>query len=163
MVAEIAPRTLIVFKDAGGIWSSDKFRPLTVSVSNLIMNLLMVKTIGLMGVVISTIVAMLFIGYPWLMYNVNKELFKLEIKRYLRLVVIYALTMFACAAISYRLCNLIYINNLLLTLLYRAIVCVVIPNVLFYVLFRKTDEHKYFENMLLVMMNKFKNQKKEIE
>lgn len=45
-----------VYKDAGGIWHEDRFRPLLSGITNLGLNLLIVKFLGLYGIVLSTIV-----------------------------------------------------------------------------------------------------------
>ena len=64
-----------MYKDAAGIWYSDRFRPLVSAIANLIMNIIMVQVIGLYGVLLSTVIALLFIDLPWLIHNVFKELF----------------------------------------------------------------------------------------
>ena len=47
LYAEEAPRTMIVFKDAAGMWREDRFRPLTVAGVNLLLNIILVNYIGL--------------------------------------------------------------------------------------------------------------------
>lgn len=64
-----------MYKDAAGIWYSDRYRPLVSSIANLVMNILLVQVIGLYGVLVSTIVALVFIDLPWLIHNVFKTLF----------------------------------------------------------------------------------------
>ena len=147
LVAEIAPRTIVVFKDAGGIWRNDRFRPLVVSISNLMINIVLVNIIGLKGVLISTIMTLLFIGYPWLIQNINSTLFPLDLKRYLALLVRYSLTMVACGMISYRVCCLFTYDNLIIVLLFRGIICLILPNILFLLLFKNMEETKYFMDM----------------
>lgn len=45
-----------VYKDAGGIWHEDRFRPLLSGITNLGLNLLIVKFLGLYGeIVISSV------------------------------------------------------------------------------------------------------------
>ena len=56
-----------VYKDAGGIWHEDRFRPLLSGITNLGLNLLTVKFLGLYGIVLSTIVSMVIISAPWTM------------------------------------------------------------------------------------------------
>lgn len=51
-----------VYKDAGGIWHEDRFRPLLSGITNLGLNLLTVKFLGLYGIVLSTIISMVIIS-----------------------------------------------------------------------------------------------------
>ena len=89
LFAEMAYRPLILFKDAGGIWKSDRFRPLITAMANLLVNLILVQHIGLYGIVFSTISSLLFIGFPWLIQKINKHLFKIDVKKYIICVIQY--------------------------------------------------------------------------
>lgn len=71
-----------VYKDAGGIWHEDRFRPLISGVVNLILNLILVKWIGIYGIVISTILSQLCISLPWIIKNVTNIIFERESKEY---------------------------------------------------------------------------------
>ena len=64
-----------VYKDAGGIWHQDRFRPLISGVLNLGFNLFTVKFIGLYGIVLSTIVSMAIVSAPWITTNIFKLIF----------------------------------------------------------------------------------------
>lgn len=59
-----------VYKDAGGIWHEDRFRPLLSGITNLGLNLLTVRFLGLYGIVLSTIVSMTIISAPWITSNI---------------------------------------------------------------------------------------------
>uniref|UniRef100_UPI00280ACE13 lipopolysaccharide biosynthesis protein n=1 Tax=uncultured Thomasclavelia sp. TaxID=3025759 RepID=UPI00280ACE13 len=48
---------LNLYKDAAGIWHTDRFRPLITALANLIMNLIMVKFWGIYGVILSTVLS----------------------------------------------------------------------------------------------------------
>ena len=53
---------LNVYKDAAGIWHKDRFRPLVTAMVNLALNLIMVQFWGIYGVLLATIISMLFVG-----------------------------------------------------------------------------------------------------
>lgn len=72
-----------VYKDAGGIWHEDRFRPLLSGITNLGLNLLIVKFLGLYGIVLSTIVSMVIISAPWITSNIFKLIFKRSAKDYI--------------------------------------------------------------------------------
>lgn len=147
LFAEIAPRTLIVYKDAAGIWKSDRFRPLTVSIVNLCSNIIMVKYIGLYGILISTIVSMLFVGFPWLIHNTEHYLIDIGIRRYLKKIFEYAIVILISSSITYWICNTLPSTNLIAEIFIKLMICIAIPNIIFIVLFSKTKENKYLMDM----------------
>ena len=81
-----------VYKDAGGIWHEDRFRPLLSGITNLVLNLLTVKFLGLYGIVLSTIVSMIIISAPWITSNIFKLIFKRSAKDYVARLGYYLLT-----------------------------------------------------------------------
>lgn len=143
LFVEIAPRTLIVYKDAAGIWKKDQFRPLIVAITNLVINIILVKYIGLYGILISTILSMFIIGYPWLIYNTNQYLLKIGLKRYLKYLFVYSIIIIINVIITYLLCSFIRIRSLILVLLIRGVLCLTIPNITFLYILRNTTENKY--------------------
>lgn len=95
-------RLLNVFKDAGGVWHEDRFRPLISALVNLSLNLAAVKYIGIYGIVLSTIVALGMIEVPWLLRNIftvmyDSSLFKDYFKMFVSWIVA---TVFSCASIA---------------------------------------------------------------
>ena len=87
---------LNVFKDAAGMWHEDRWRPLVVALINLILNLVLVQFIGIYGVIISTIVSLLFVGIPWVTRNLFKMLFKKSPKKF----ILMQIKTFGCAMLS---------------------------------------------------------------
>lgn len=79
-----------VYKDAGGIWHEDRFRPLISGVVNLILNLLLVRVIGLYGILSSTILSMCCVSLPWIISNVFRMVFKRNAKEYVLLLLKYS-------------------------------------------------------------------------
>ena len=148
LYAEEAPRTMIVFKDAGGIWKEDRFRPLTVASVNLGINLILVHYIGLYGIIISTIVSMLFIGFPWLIHNINSTLFKIGIKEFLIKICKYTVFITMDCVLTYFISSMITLNNLFITLLVRGVICLIIPNFIFLVAFKNTEENQYLVDLI---------------
>ena len=76
-----------VYKDAGGIWHEDRFRPVISGLANLIINLILVKIIGLYGIVISTILSQVCISLPWIIKNVNNMVFQRQSKEYFLIII----------------------------------------------------------------------------
>lgn len=131
---------LNMYKDAAGIWHEDRFRPLVTAVSNLIMNLILVQWIGIYGVVLSTVISMLFIGMPWLLYNLFTVLFeKKYLTGYVRKLLLYSAVTVITSCLTYITCSFINFSPWI-ELITKGLVCIFIPNVVFWVVYRKTSE-----------------------
>lgn len=143
LFAEEAPRTLIVFKDAGGIWKEDRFRPLLSASVNLILNLILTNFIGLYGIIISTIFAIMFISTPWLIVNINNRQLKINIKIYIIKFISYTIVIIINVTITYMICRNIWMENVWMTILARLVICTLVSNISFVLVFLKTEENKY--------------------
>ena len=154
LFAEEAPRTLIVFKDAGGIWRHDRFRPLIAAAVNVVLNLVLTQFIGLYGIVISTIVSLLFVGYPWLILKINKRLFEIDVKKYVFRILTYVAVVAVSSGVSYLLCNLFSFTSHIVTLIVRLVIASVISCSVFLLVYSRTDENKYVMHQFVLLKKK---------
>lgn len=154
-------RLLNVYKDAAGLWHEDRFRPLVTALVNLALNLLWIHFWGIYGVLLSTVVSMVVVGMPWLLRNMftvyfEKNLLKGYLRELLPLVVLAAL-----AGIVTCLCCLPIQGNLWLVLGLRLLVCVTVPNVIFLIALRRSEQFRPSVQMLdRLTRNKLKLEKR---
>ena len=136
------------FKDAAGIWHEDRFRPLTTALVNLVMNLFFVRSWGIYGVLLSTVFSWVFVGMPWLLHNLFTALFDRGLLfDYLKSLLIYLFAAVAVSVFCTILCNLILLNDYL-TFVLRLLLCVVVFNTLYLLIFRKNKE--FLSSVVLV-------------
>lgn len=148
---------LNMFKDAAGIWHSDRFRPLVTAMSNLIMNLILVNIWGIYGVLLSTVLSTLFVGMPWLMHNLFTTVFsRALIKDYLMQIVKYVLLVACTAIIAVFVCSFTVRTSLLLQLLLNLLICISLNVLFFYLAFCKTEEFAYCVELCSKMVKKWK-------
>lgn len=141
-------RTYMIFKEAAGIFHEDRFYSLIEAVLNIVFSILFVKLIGLPGVFLGTIVGCLPIilyDYPILIY---KKIFNKNMMTYLKENGIFLIVNIVFAVIVYIVCDLIKINNLWIKLICNGSIGVLIYNILFVVLFNKTEELKYYIELI---------------
>lgn len=123
-----------VYKDATGMWEFDKFRPLVAAAVNLALNLCLVHFIGLYGILLSTIVAIVIIIFPWSTSVLFKHYFfdigGHPLRRYLLSYGYMTLVTFFAAASTFFLCETIP-QITIWGLLLKALICVAVPNVFF--------------------------------
>lgn len=134
---------LNTYKDAAGIWNEDRFRPLVTAFTNLVMNLIMVQFMGIYGIVLSTILSALFVGMPWLLHNLFTVLFdKKQLVPYLKRLLFYVVIVFFSAFATYHICNLFNQSDVLLILI-RLVICMIVPNGIFFVAYYRMKEFKH--------------------
>lgn len=135
---------VLTFKDAAGMWEKDKYKPYVTCVANLILNVILVKFVGLEGVVISTVLTMACISLPWETIVLFKNYFKKSAQKYfLKYINSFVLTIVSAIVCVY-LCDLIETIklNLILNIFIRLIICTTITNILFFLFKFKTEDFK---------------------
>lgn len=139
--------SIVVFKDAAGIWNEDKFIPFVESALNLVFSILFIKLFGLAGVFLGTIVSSLALwcySYPKFVY---KKLFDRSYKNFAIEMITYTILFIAIAAITYCISLIFNFNNPFIKVIINGIICIVIPNLMIFILFRTNDNFKYFYNL----------------
>ena len=132
-----------LFKDAAGAWHEDRWRPLTSSLANLVMNLIFVQFWGLYGVILSTIISQAVISIPWLLYNLFTTIYdKKDFKAYVTNIIVYLFVIILVSGITYVPCYFINFDNAWVTFFIRLVVCCIVPNAIFIILYHKTVEFK---------------------
>ncbi len=132
-------RVVLTYKDAAGIWWEDRLRPYVVMAVNLVFNVGLCQIIGLYGIIISTILSMV-IAIPWENYTIFKYIFNRSSKEYYVHMTVIMILSAAMAWLTYFLCC--FIREGVLGILIRIIICVTIPNIIWILLFHRTEEFR---------------------
>lgn len=125
-------------KDAAGIWHEDRFRPLCSSSVNLILNIVLVKIIGLPGILISSIVSCMFVGWPWLIHNIFTKIYDCKATNYLKFMFGLGFTTLFSVAATYFACLKIELSGFL-GLIVFGVIALVISNVCWIVCWSKNE------------------------
>lgn len=138
----------MIFKEAAGIYYEDRFIPLLESVLNIVASLILLRYFGLAGVFMGTIVsslALYCISYPKYVY---KKLFNRSYLNYGKETLGYLGIFLSIAFLTFKLSRLVIINNAFLLLVVNCAIALVIPNLILLILFGRTDNFKYYLNLL---------------
>ncbi|MEE5988841.1 oligosaccharide flippase family protein [Ligilactobacillus equi] len=139
---------LNTYKDAGGIWHKDRYRTLVVSMINICLNLLMTPFFGVYGAMLSTVLAILCVGMPWIFYNLFTTIFeKRHLEEYLKKVILYVFVTIIGCVFSVAICSFIK-TSLVLSLIINLIISVVIMDILYFVVYR--GQYEFSETIKLV-------------
>lgn len=116
-------RIVVTYKDACGLWQSDQLKPFISGIVNLILNIILVRFLGVNGVIVTTIFCFCVIEKPWETHALFHNYFKTGEKEfYLGQIKFMLLALFA-ATITYYVCDRIRITNHFLDFSLTAIVC----------------------------------------
>lgn len=134
-----------LYKDASGMWHEDRLRPLAAALTNLVLNLILVQFIGIYGILLSTVLAILCVGMPWLLHNLFTVIFeKKHMWHFIGGLAKYTFVVFFSCLVTYFICSRFSLG-VIPTILVRGVICLIVPNLIYYLAFRKT---KVFQQSL---------------
>lgn len=142
------------FRQALGLFIYGKWRPVISAVLNLIISIILVQYIGLAGVLWGTALTRLLTNIWYDPYTVYKRGFYRSSYDYFIKYIQYIGATLVAGVISYMICNSILINNIY-TLIIKCIICIIIPNIIFFIFYFKKEEFKYLLNIVKRTLYKF--------
>lgn len=140
-------QTVLVYKDAAGMWYIDKKKPYIEIIVNLIVNIILVNIIGINGIIISTIISMLFISFPWENRVFFKKFFNENTKEYYKKFIIYTIITILGCIITYTICSLVMIGRIK-GFIIKILICITFPNIILAIICRKNDKFKEIINLI---------------
>ena len=138
-----------MYTAAKGLWWEQRYRAIAETVLNLVLNIVLGKLFGVYGIITATIISLFFCNYLWSVSIVFRHYFSTERKKeYYQYQGKQSLLILVACIITYRICQAIPVSGPLVQLLLRAVVCIIIPNALFYLLYRKSEMFLYARNRI---------------
>lgn len=142
-------KTNVSFKDAAGIFYEDRFVPIIESVVNIIASIVLVKYFGLSGIIMGTVLSSLVLyiySFPKFMY---KKIFNKSYFEFYKIHIYYLVITMFIALITIFIVNKISLSNVFLQFIVNGLVCLIIPNLMYYLISRKKEEFAYFKYIFL--------------
>lgn len=136
------------FKAANGSFTDDRYLVLFSAILNLVISVILAKTIGLVGIYVGTTITYLFeiTVRPAMSY----EKFTVgKVRDFYFNLLKYFLSVVLAGIVLHLLFKYLPLGYDLLGYICKIIIVAIIPNVIFFLLYRKTNEFKYFENIAL--------------
>lgn len=144
------------FKEAAGIYYEDRFIPIIESIVNIVMSIILLHYFGLAGVFMGTICSNLVLhlySYPRFVYTklFKKSYFDYYYSFFKNLVII----MFI-GSITFFISKIIDFNSFSFNLVWDIFVCLLIPNILLFIYYRKSFELLYYVNLITTILKRNK-------
>lgn len=149
--------TIFTFRSTLGLFTQGQYRPLVVTALNISLSIILSYRWGISGVLAATSISRLCVNLwydPWL---IHKKGFDVSVKPFfktylLRIVLLVSIT-FLINLISY----IVFAKDVtMITFIIMSIITAVVPNIIFIIVFHKTDEFQYIKALSGVMINKAK-------
>ena len=144
-------KVVITYKDAAGLWWEDRFRPFVMAATNLISNLILVQFIGIWGVVFSTVLS-LCVSVPWETYTVFKYVFHRSPREYYLTLAKFLTVVAAASLVTLGICQIA--SEGILAILIRGCICMIVPNMIFFLAYRKQKEFAEAKALLLRVLKR---------
>lgn len=143
------------FKAANGSFTDDRYFVLFIALLNLVVSIILAKTIGLVGIYVGTTITYLLeiIVRPIISY----ESFTVgRVSNFFIHLLKYFLSVIVSGVILFVVFKALPLDNGFISYIIKIVIVAIIPNLIFYVSYRNTAEFKYFENIIL---SRFKHEK----
>ncbi len=137
------------YMEANGLWWKQKNRAIVESVANLVLNIALGRFFGVYGIVSATMISLFFCNFLWGSEITFKQYFGLDkLNDYFKYQFKYLITTIIFCSLTYICCTLLPLNNPWLVLIARGFVCLILPNILWMLLYQHTEEFSYVLSIL---------------
>ncbi len=150
------------YRQASGLWWEDRLRPIVDGVTNLTLNYFLVQSLGVVGVMLSTIFCQVIIDSLWGSRILFRSYFKEHRQRsYLLRLLLYCLMTAAACAASFLICRLIPEPEgrsvmAILWMIPRCLICLAVCFAFFLPVYRKLPEYTSARSLVLRLLQKEK-------
>lgn len=150
-----------MYRDTTGLFSVGKYRPIIAAIINTMISIILAPKLGIAGVLLGTIISRLSVYFWFDPYVINKHIFNKNSKDYFVEYTKYTLVVILVGCITYIISNLLDGLNIYISFILKILVCMVIPNILFMLIYRKSIYLKYLKDIFFRSIN-MKNKKNKL-
>jgi O-antigen/teichoic acid export membrane protein len=146
------------YRDTLGLYWYDRYKPIFESIINLLISVILAQKIGIAGVFIGTLAALILTSFwvePYILYKYG---FGIKLREYFKKYTFYCLIGFICFVAVNTVNNLIYLKVSLLTLIGKGILYSIMIISIFVLATLRTDEFVGIKQILFeVILGKRRN------
>lgn len=141
------------FRDTTGLFKNGKYRPIIAAVINIGVSIILAQKIGIVGILFGSIISRICTYFWYDPYVIYKFVFKKPVKEYFIRYLFFVLNVFIAAILTDIVGKIVHTNPYI-DIVIHGIICLIIPNVIFYIAYRNSDEFKYIWNIVERGLNK---------
>lgn len=144
-----------LFREATGLYYRDRYFALFEGIANVCISIALVKKMGLYGVLLGTVFSSFITTFSGL-YLIYKYIFEKPIYLYFVDMAKYLLAESLIGAVCVKVCSMFPVGSWM-QFIVCTVVCVLISGGLYLVIFSRTEEFRYFIDMLKNLLPRKKN------
>ena len=148
-------KVIVSFREAAGLFYKDRYRTVFEVGSNLIVSIVLAKYLGVLGVFIGTVISYFSLSFWVEVYVLFKDGLKSSVSRYYLDYFSKMVLTLIVGFILYHLCGLIG-GHILVRFIIKCFICVLVPNIVFILIYRNSSEFSYFKDLGLGIISKLK-------
>lgn len=137
----------LIFHDSLGLFWYDRYKAIIEAGVNLVFSVLLAKRMGIVGIFLGTLISIISVSLwvdPYILY---KYKIKRPLKEYFKRAFAYMFVLTVTGIFVHIICSRIT-GTVLYQVLIRLIVCLVVPNTMFWICFHNIEEYKFFMKKL---------------
>ena len=143
-----------VYSEAAGLFWEDRRRCIIEAIANLLLNYLLGKYFGVIGILLATIITLFSIGFIGSTIVIFKYYFKEGIEKYLKNQTILLLgTVFVCI-ISYVICGFFFEDYNMICIIPRGIIVVIVGALGYWGLFSRSSQFGEAKELIIRILKK---------
>ena len=150
-----------LYKSTMGLFKYGQYVLLFTAFFNLIGDIILGSKYGILGIFVATAIARALTNVWYEPYVIFKHGFKRKMNSYILRYFFYLTILIITGIITYILCSIVKISYVV-GLLIKLLICIVVPNCIFVLIFHNFPEFKYIFSSVKGLLAKFNKMKKEI-
>jgi O-antigen/teichoic acid export membrane protein len=147
-------------RTSAGLFRPDRYLHILLAAVNLIVSIILVQIIGIFGVFLGTFLCLVIKEISVLPSIVYRNIFKMRVREYYKMLLSFCVTTLVSAVITLLLCNYLDRGGVLWFLL-QCVVCIIVPNAVAVLVYRKRPEYAYMRDMVVKKLRQLRNKERE--
>lgn len=137
-----------IYVQSKGIWWQNRYRAIAESIANIVLNYILGKYFGVNGIIVATLISLFAINFCYGSTLIFKYYFvEQKVSNYFLQHGTYFLVTAIICGVTYYVCSII--PGALMGFLAKMCVCVLLPNILYLLLYRNTKIYQYSISWIL--------------
>lgn len=141
------------YVSAAGLWNKTLARQVVAAILNLLLDVILVKTYGVTGIVFASFFTNAIVALPMDIYVTYKYILKSKPINGILTQFLYSIICVVIAAFTYKICDLVRFTGIT-NLLVRLLVCVFVPNIIIVMISFNSKEFKRLRTYLFRLIKR---------
>lgn len=137
---------IFCFRNTTNLFKTAKYIMLIATIINIILSILLGKVWGLNGILIATAISRILTNLWYEPYILFRDYFKSSVYKYHFKKILEIIVLCIIILITQKISLLLKFENVIITFIYKIIICIIIPNLILFILSYRRKEFKFILN-----------------